>query len=76
MPQQPSPPFWIPGGMLLLIFCILVAPLHGFAVRHVHSDLAQRLLLVATWTLRVAAIAGIVCIVIGVIMAICRKRKE
>ena len=68
--SQKAPPFWIPGGVLLLIVCILVAPLQSFAARHVHSDLAQGLVLTAGWIFRAVAVAGIFCIVIGIVLAL------
>jgi len=69
MLQKSSPSFWIPGGVFLLIFCGLIAPLQSFAARHVHSDSAQHLLLVVIWILRAVAVAGIVCIVIGLVIS-------
>ncbi len=70
MSQEPSPPFWIPGGIVLLIVCILVAPLQSFAAHHVHSDLAQWLVLAVGWIFRVVAVAGIICIVTGIVLAL------
>jgi hypothetical protein len=70
MAKEPTPPFWIPGGVLLLILCILIAPLQNFATHHAHSDLAQRLVVIAGWIFRVIAVAGVICIVTGVVLAL------
>jgi membrane protein implicated in regulation of membrane protease activity len=77
MSQEPSPPFWIPGGIVLLIVCILVAPLQSLAARHAHSDLAHFLVSAVSWVLLVVAVAGIICIVIGlVILPLFHRRKQ
>jgi hypothetical protein len=70
MAQESPPPFWIPGGVLLLILCILVAPVQSFAAHHVHSDLAQQIVLAVGWIFRVVAVAGAICIVTGIVLAL------
>ena len=73
MSQKTPTSFWIPGGVLLLVSCILLAPLHGYAVSHFRSDIAQIVITATTWFLRAVAVAGVLCIIIGLVR---RRRGE
>jgi len=71
MSQKTQSSFWIPGGVLMLVLCILVAPLHSYAVSHFHSDFAQTVITAAVCLFRAVAIVGVLCIIIGLVS---RKR--
>ncbi|MBN1270197.1 MAG: hypothetical protein JXB04_11470 [Kiritimatiellae bacterium] len=76
MSQQPHSSFWIPGGVLLLIFCIVIAPLQSLASRHLHSDSAQSLVSAIAWILRAVAVAGVASIVVGCVLPIFRRSGQ
>ena len=76
MAQKSRSSFWIPGGVLLLIACVLAAPLQSLVSHHVHSDLAQSVVSAGTWVLRAVALAGLVCIAIGLVLPVLRRSAQ
>jgi hypothetical protein len=73
MPNS-NPSFWIPGGILLLILCILIAELLKFADHHAKSELAKSLLKILTYLMRVVAVVGIGCVLTPFILAVFRRK--